>query len=290
MAYPNQQYSYYDLLGPQYQEPADVDLYQGIYCPEVSPVYAPDSISPPPPPEYAWSRGVLETAKPAPKKEKKTVIFEPTCTVRIPHCDECPTAEDKSRLYYSRHELKMMNLEANALCILSRSLPAIESSGTHLDRRDSVIMKSSSVAKDTPRGLELKMYPARQRAKFIANKSLLRYQRLLDTKPIIDSETRLMALAGASRKLTAWSSLVAAETARWDALRAYDTDGYTIPIDESEPVNIITTSPFSAIISTKRRRLRQEQEQHHASRRVTLEDEARATRRRKVDENVQIDI
>ena len=147
MAYPNQQYLYYDHhLSPQYQGPSNVDLYQGIYCPEVSPVYAPDSISPPP--EYAWSRGVLETAKPAPKKEKKTVIFEPTCTVRIPHCDECPTAEDKSRLYYSRHELKMMNLEANALCILSRALPAIESSGTHLDRRDSFIEKSSAIATD----------------------------------------------------------------------------------------------------------------------------------------------
>ena len=72
------------------------------------------------------------------------------CTVRILHCDERPTAEDKLRLYYSRHELKMMNREANVLCILSRALPAIESSGTHLDRRDSFIEKLSPVAKDTP--------------------------------------------------------------------------------------------------------------------------------------------
>ena len=278
MAYPNQQYSYYGLL-TQYQGPADVDPYQGIYCPEVSPAHVP-GISPPPP-EYARSWEALETAKPAPKKEK-TVTFEPTCTVRTPYCDEGPTVEDKSRLYYSRNELRMMNLEANALCILSRALPAIECSGTHLlDRRDSVIKKSRDVAKDTPRGLELTMYPARRRTKFIANKSLLRYQSLLDAKPNVSGETRLLALAGASRKLTAWSALVAAETARWDALRAYDSDEYPIPI-ASEPVNI--TSPFPSF--RKRRREQQElQEQHHMSRRVTVEDGAGA-KRRNVDENV----
>ena len=140
---------YYDHHhGPQYQGPSNVDLYRGIYCPEVSPVCASDISSPPP--EHAWSWGAIEIAEPPPKKEK-TVTFKPTCTVRIPHCNKRPTAEDKSRLYYSRHELKMMNLKANALCILSRALPTIESSGIHLDRRDSFIEKSSAVAKDTPR-------------------------------------------------------------------------------------------------------------------------------------------
>ena len=111
----------------------------------------------------------------------------------------------------------------------------------------------------------LTMYPSCQRTKFIANKSLLRYQRLLDTKPNINIETRLLVLAGVSRKLTAWSMLVAADT---------------IPI-ESEPVNIITISPFLAI--AKRRWRQWEQEQHHSSRRVTLEDGARVKTRRKVD-------
>ena len=139
------------------------------------------------------------------------------------------------------------------------------------------------------------MYLTRHMMKIIANKSLLKYQRLLlDKKPNVNSETRLLALANASRKLTAWSRLVAIETARWDASRAYDSDGYDIPIDDviEHAANIIiATSPFSDVGTTEKRRRRhqreQEQERHHVSmRRVTLEDEAHAKRRRKVDENV----
>lgn len=299
-----------------------------MYRPEVvsppPPAYAPPDIiiigppppPSPPPPEYARSSsrggGAPEIAEQpvAPKKKKemkeKSVSFKPTCTVRTFHCDhDIPntTADDKSKLYYSRHELKILYLEATALCVLSRALPGIENTGSHhlLDRRDSIIISKKSpgggavLAKDTPRGLELNMYPARHRTKIIANKSLLKYQRLLlDKKPNVNSETRLLALANASRKLTAWSRLVAIETARWDASRAYDSDGYDIPIDDviEHAANIIiATSPFSDVGTTEKRRRRhqreQEQERHHVSmRRVTLEDEARAKRRRKVDENV----
>jgi hypothetical protein len=252
-----------------------------MHRPEVSPdpVYDVPEIIPPPPERAARSRGALETAEQpaaAAKKERKTVTFKPTCTVQTPLSREDATAEeDKSRLYYSKSELEMMNLKANALCILSRALPAIEGSGTHLlERRDSVIEKPGrAVAKDTPRGLELRMYPTRARRKIVANRILLRYQRLLDAKPNMNGEARLLALAGASGRLTAWSTLVAAETARWDAVRAHDPDDYPIPI-ASEPVDI--TLPFPA--PGKRRRQRQEQEQNHSSRRVTLEDGAGAKR------------
>jgi hypothetical protein len=188
-------------------------------------------------------QGRLRGALKSDNSTKKTVSFMPTYTVRTSQGCEDSTMDDKSRLYYSKHELDMMKLEANALCILSRALPATASTGTHLlDRCDSVLTRTRAVATDTPRGLELTMHPARKRIKLIAMQSLLRYQRLLDTKPNLGSEDRQLALAGASMRLTAWSTLVAMETARWDALRAYDSDNYPIPV-VSEPV--VISSPFS---------------------------------------------
>lgn len=337
-----QQYSYYydhhhhhHISPPRYQAGPptdDVDLYHHrgmMYRPEVvsappPPAYAPPDIiiigppppPSPPPPEYARSSsrggGAPEIAEQpvASKKKKeemkeKSVSFKPTCTVRIFHCGRGipdTTADEKSKLYYSRHDLKIFHLEANALCVLSRALPGIANTGSHhlLDRRDSIIISKKSpggavvLAKDTPRGLELNMYPTRHRTKIIANKSLLKYQRLLlDKKPNMNSETRLLALANASRKLTAWSRLVAIETARWDASRAYDSDGYDIPIDDvidracGEPPRPFRMSALYEEAKKAAAQREQEQERHHVStRRVTLEDEGRAKRRRKVDENV----
>ena len=188
-------------------------------------------------------RGLLRGALKGGNSTKKTVSFKPTSTVRITHRFEDSTMDDKSRLYYSRRELDTTKLEANALCILSRALPAAMSTGTYLlDRCDSVLTRTRAVAAtDTPRGLELTMYPARKKIKLIALRSLLRYQSVLNTKPNLGGENRQLALASASMRLTGWSTLVAMETARWDALRAYDSDGYPIPVI-SEPV--VMTSPF----------------------------------------------
>ena len=261
MACSDHQHSYCDYLG-QYQAPNGIDPNQGIsYGPASSPEYIIKPENSTLPPVQGRLRGALK----GDNSTKKTVSFKPTCTVRITHVCEDSTADDKSRLYYSRHELDMMKLEANALCILSRALPvAAASAGTHLlDRRDSILTRTRAVATDTPRGLELTMYPARKRIKLIAMQSLLRYQVLLDTKPNLGSDDRQLALAGASTRLTAWSTLVAMETARWDALRAYDSDGYPIPV-VSEPV--IITSPFP----------------FYMKRRITPDDEAGA-KRRKID-------
>ena len=211
------------------------------------------------------SQGRLRGALKGDNTTKKTVSFKPTCAVRITHGCEDSIVDDKSRLFYSRHELEMMKLEASALCVLSRDLPvAAASAGTHLlDRRDSILTRTRAVATDTPRGLELAMYPARRNIKLIAKQSFLRYQRLLDTKANLGSEERQLALAGASMRLTGWSTLVAMETARWDALRAYDWDGYPIPV-VYEPVVITSPFPF------------------YKKRRIALDDEAGA-KRRKID-------
>ncbi|KAL3815368.1 hypothetical protein ACHAXA_000755 [Cyclostephanos tholiformis] len=138
---------------------------------------------------------------------KKAVTFKPTCTVRILHPrHEYDDDDAKSRLYYSRREMHLMNLEANALCALSRRCTedVVAVVGTHLDRRDSVIigeedgtsipssshssshMSSSTrdiaIETDTPRGLEMALYPARYRMKRVAIRSFLRYQASLDTR------------------------------------------------------------------------------------------------------------
>jgi len=159
-------------------------------------------------------------------------------------------------MYYSKEELKILNLEAHAICTLLQDLPGISTSETLLtmsaERRESMKLGGSSHVSrtDSLRGLELAMYPKRKRNKILAQKSLLKYQEHLKRPskqvPELDeglvSERRSLALAAASAKLSTWSKLVALETARLDALRAYESD-YLIPTSPDEPVEI-TSTPF----------------------------------------------
>ena len=138
-----------------------------------------------------------------------------------------------------------MNLKAHAICTLSQELPDIRNPGTLLtmDRRASLLGLDDrdNNTFDTLRGLELIMYPTRKQNKSLAQRSLIKYQTLLNSKSNMSPERKCQALAVASVKLNLWSSLVAMETARLDALRAYDGD-YLIPI--AQPVNIISPFPF----------------------------------------------
>lgn len=187
-------------------------------------------------------------------KKKKMVTFKPICTMRT-HYTSLSTAE-RRRMYYSKEELKILNLEAHAICTLLQDLPGISNSETLLtmsaERRESMKLGGSSHVSrtDSLRGLELEMYPKRKRNKILAQKSLLKYQEHLKRPskqvPELDerliSERRSLALAAASAKLSTWSKLVALETARLDALRAYESD-YLIPTSPDEPVEI-TSTPF----------------------------------------------
>ena len=155
-----------------------------------------------------------------------------------------------------------MNLEARAICTLTQELPEIQNRGTLLteqDRRNSGTIFASrptlhrrgswlgldeeeedntpGTMIDTLRGLELIMYPKRKQNKLLAHRSLLKYQQLLNSKPNLGPERKVQLLAAASEKLNQWSSLVALETARLDALRAYDGD-YLIPIEPLNPNGI----------------------------------------------------
>jgi len=102
---------------------------------------------------------------------------------------------------------------------------------------------SSSIMLDSIRGLELILYTKRKQNKILANRSLLKYQQLLQSKDYLTTERKVQALAVASVKLTTWSRLVALETARLDALRAYGSD-YLIPIEPLEGEDTIMPFPY----------------------------------------------
>ena len=217
------------------------------------------------------------------KRAKKRVTFKPTCTVRT-HKDAGPTKEEKAKLYYSRDELKIMNLEVHAICTLSQELPKLHNSGTLLtmtERRDGSMLGPDDGDADAVatslRGLELIMYPKRRQNKQLAKRTLLKYQTFLKAKKSLSTNERSMALAAASAKLNRWSSLVATETARLDALRAFEGD-YLIPTTAEPEVDILPPFPFH-----KKRMLRR------GSRQVTPpppdgnDDVDRQFKRRKVD-------
>mmetsp|Transcript_26930 Transcript_26930/g.57752 ORF Transcript_26930/g.57752 Transcript_26930/m.57752 type:complete len:270 (-) Transcript_26930:115-924(-) len=213
------------------------------------------------------------------KPTKKSVTFKPTCTVGT-HTRKGMTKEEKSRLYYSKQELEIFNLEAHAICTLSIELPDIfRNTGPLLsmERQESMLGLDDNIitTMDTLRGLELIMYPKRKQNKLIAQRSLLKYQTLLNSKPNVSGERKHLALAAASAKLNMWSSLVALETARLDVLRAYEGK-YMLPI--APPVTIISPFPFY-----KKRR-----QQRRGSMRITYDgdDISQHAKRRKVSRAV----
>eukprot|EP00579_Thalassiosira_antarctica_P006494 CAMPEP_0201896200 /NCGR_PEP_ID=MMETSP0902-20130614/44105_1 /ASSEMBLY_ACC=CAM_ASM_000551 /TAXON_ID=420261 /ORGANISM="Thalassiosira antarctica, Strain CCMP982" /LENGTH=248 /DNA_ID=CAMNT_0048428721 /DNA_START=577 /DNA_END=1323 /DNA_ORIENTATION=+ len=180
------------------------------------------------------------------EQAKKRVTFKPTATVRTYSSrNGNMTKEEKSKLYYSKHELTIFNLEVKAICTLSQELPHIRNNGTLLTlAQDSmVVIDNDNDAMDSLRGLELLMYPKRKQNKLLAQRSLVKYQTLLKSKPTISTERKHLLLAAASAKLNLWSSLVAVETARLDAIRAYEGD-YLIPIDAPKAGATISPFPF----------------------------------------------
>jgi len=213
------------------------------------------------------------------KKPKKSVLFKPTVTVRTLH--SCRYSKDeKSKLYYSKKELETFHLEARAICILSQILPEKTNSGAilkpsrrsifGLERNDNETALSE--VPDSLRGLETMMYPKRNKNKYIAQKSLLKYQTKLNSRPNMTSEQKHRTLAAASVKLNSWSSAVAVETGRLDALRAY-ADDYMIPISAHHAVSAATTS--TAISYCKKRCL-----QRSTSNRITPENSPRSKKRK----------
>ena len=189
------------------------------------------------------------TKKPA----KRRVTFRPSVTVQ-PVENICMQEQDKSRLYYSKDELKVLTLEAKAIHALSKEQLPDESSpcGVHAARQDCMLGLEADPAL---RGLELYLCPTRVRNKQLAKKALLKYYRTISSDPTKSQEERLKCLSNASQKLMSqWSKKVALETARLDSIRAYDGD-YLIPVDTPA----VEICPFPVIL--KKRRVTQDDEE-----------------------------
>mmetsp|Transcript_7396 Transcript_7396/g.10784 ORF Transcript_7396/g.10784 Transcript_7396/m.10784 type:complete len:224 (-) Transcript_7396:707-1378(-) len=161
------------------------------------------------------------------------------------------TKEEKAELYYTKDELKMINLEVGAIFALSNQLSQTQQTTCRTDNQDNNKSSNCVLAIEADailRGLEFCIYPQRFQNKLVARRALLKYQSHLQTKyPNISPEEKAKAMKTASKKLSAWPKLVALETARLDSRRAYDAE-YLIPLDDS-PVK------FSSLPALAKRRV-----------------------------------
>jgi hypothetical protein len=193
---------------------------------------------------HASSTGAFTSLNNA-KKRKKVVTMKPT--VIIHDIDATVSQEEKSELYYTKDDLVMTNLEIKAICALSKHLPQTPYDDTN--NKDSKCWLAVE-ADGFLRGLEFHIYPLRFRNKLLARRALLKYQSHLAEKyPDITHEQKAKAMATASEKLSAWSHVVAKETARLDSLRAYDGD-YMIPLDNLP----MCVSPFPELTIKPKRK------------------------------------
>ena len=147
---------------------------------------------------------------------EKGVTFKPTVNIRV----YTPVVKGEKRdMYYSKEELTMIRLEAMAACTLAKELKR------KAEAKDNEYIlplhRDDDDNRDSPRGLEQCMYPRRKRNKFLAMRSILKYQAHLNSRPDMTPEEKRRKLAVASAKLNMWSSIVAVQTAAFDTERAY---------------------------------------------------------------------
>ena len=210
----------------------------------------------------ASSAGAFTPVNP---RTKRRVTLRPT--VSIHEIDaHAMTKEEKSKLYYTKDDLVVTNLEIKAICALSKQLPQSPYNPCSTDDQDSNSNCVLAVEADGfLRGLEYHIYPQRFRNKLLARKALLKYQAHLSKKyPDITPEQKAKAMRTASEKLSAWSHVVAQETARLDSLRAYDGD-YLIPLDD---LPVVCVSPFPELTIKPKRK-----ESFEEVRRVSSDDD-----------------
>lgn len=163
-------------------------------------------------------------------QSRKRVRFDTRSAV---HPIDCRfTDEEKSCSHYSMRELKGFSGEVKKLAPSSESFT------------------SSGIAADPSfRGLEIRLCPVRAQNSKVVRKAVLKYQQQLTGDSRKTPEKKARSLAALSCKVNSWSSLVAQETARLDALRAteYDKESHLLP--SLEPRDI---SPFPLPLKRKR--------------------------------------
>ena len=187
---------------------------------------------------------------------KNRVKMNPTVSVHE-ICAEPITKEEKSELYYTKDDYNMAVLKVKAIA-LTHQLP-------HVSEEDTSKRSNCMVAAEADgflRGIELLIYPQRFQNKLVARRALIKYQSHLETNCNgITLEQKAKAMRMASEKLSAWSQLVAQETARLDSLRAYDAN-YLIPLNDAK----VIFSSYPDVTFTKR-------ESGHEVKRVTCTSE-----------------
>ena len=174
------------------------------------------------------------------RPSSRRVTFKPFVNVR--QSRTIRSAEDKSRMHYSKMELLSMVQDARSVAILSSKKLAdhsrlavgpTEQSPSYLERLGN---------DDSMRGLEF-MHPARQAKKQLVRRAVLKYQRLIENRyASAPYHEKSAMLASASAKLSEWSRLVSIETARVDSLSVFGAQ-YLIPV-ELEPVEITSFPLF----------------------------------------------
>lgn len=168
-------------------------------------------------------------------KKKKRVTMNSTVSV-YEFTANPMTKEEKSKLYYTKDDYNMTILQVKAIALTHQ--PQLS------DKRNSNSYLVAAEADGFLRGIESHLYPQRSQNRFVARRALIKYQTYLQTHHNgIAPDQKAKALRTASEKLSAWSQLVAQETARLDSIRAYDAD-YLIPL-EGSPMEFSSYSEFT---------------------------------------------
>lgn len=164
---------------------------------------------------------------------ERKVTFYPTCTVRTPTCRSI-TDEEKIASYYTKEELRIMKRDSvnGLLQTLSERPDSIHS--------DTAVTNTPT---DTPRGLELILDPQRRKNRQVVQKSIIRYQMILNAKSELTDEQRHVRLAHITAKLNRWTSHVAFQTAWRDACDAVDIFPNTSTYYHSSDNVLMSTTP-----------------------------------------------
>lgn len=177
---------------------------------------------------------------------KKTVTLNPTVSVHEISTQPM-TKEEKSELYITIDDYNATILEVKAIALKHQQLQ-VQISEENKSKSSNCMGVVAAGAEDIFRGTESRLYPQRFQNRLVARKALIKYQTHLQTNHAgITPQQKANAMRTASEKLSAWSQLVAQETARLDSLRAYDADYYLIPLDDA-PVQF-SSSPHGTFKS-----------------------------------------
>ena len=165
---------------------------------------------------------------------KKRVQFNPTAFV-LEYEPPQLTDEERSKLYFSKDDMDMTLQEVKEIVLSKQQSYSTCCIGGDCDDDISIRCEIHNIvvaaeADDVIRGIELQAYPRRSQNKLIGRRAVMKYQKHLNEKRInLTQEQKAKTLRAASEKFSAWSRMVALETARLDSIRAYDEE-YMIPL------------------------------------------------------------